>query len=418
MALGTARGYVTLGELSERLAGIEADGPALEAVLGMLDSAGIRVQDAPDPEPPAARPQKPASREADFDIPDALAAYERDLERVVPLKPESESRISAQLAEALTTLRELAARLPPEHPARRPARGRGPLVKEAPDTGGDDPAALYEWAVECEHAAGGRPPWPSFPLDQESLAKLVHAREAIDSARLQLIQGTMRLVFHLARHYQDRGVELLDLVQEGNAGLLRAVQRFDPARGSSFASYATWWIRQAQARAVREQGKSFRVPQSLDSDLRRIGLVRRRLTQSLDREPSLPELSEELGVDEATLDRALRFTTMPLRLDEPVSEGDSGSLEGVLEVHDGASRPPDGLASSLRGDIERVLATLEPREQDLMRLRYGLHDGVSRPLEDVARALKITRERARQIEERALRKLRHPTRRRQLDLLD
>jgi len=417
IALGSTRGFVTYAELAERLVGIEADPGGLEAVLSVLESAGIEVTETPQQKVPdmASAPAVPPS---DSDLPSALAAYERDLARVTPLDPESEERLACLLGEALAILRDIYAAAPIEARSARTATG-DVASREVILAHDASPAVLYECAVAWERTADG-PGFTSFGswMDHQTRARIRQSVKAIDDARARLVQGTMRLVFHLARRYQDRGVEFLDLIQEGNAGLLRAVQRYDPARGHAFASYATWWIRQAMARSVREQGKSFKVSQEFDADLRRISLARRRLTQALHREPSIPELAEEVGLDEAVINRVLSAVSSPLRLDSPAGDNDDSPLEGVLDIDGADTTPPDAMSSVLRMEIDRVLGTLEPHEQDVIRLRHGLYDGTALSLDEAAKTLKLTRERVRQIEERALRKLRHPSRRHRLDRLD
>lgn len=400
IAAGVARGFVTYDELGERLAGIESDPVALEAVLRALDSAGVPVTDSPQE---VAEPPTPgAEAMPDTGPPDALTAYERDLARVRPLDPEEEQRLAASLQEALDGLRAIRAN---RGEAFRPEAGLGQT---------EDVFAPYHWARE--RLAARRDQIPRVPaVDEQTLERMRELVSAVDDVRGRFVQGTMRLVLHLARRYRDRGVEMLDLIQEGNAGLLRAAQRYDPRRGHRFVSYATWWIRQGLARAVREQGKAFRIPPGIESHLRRLSLVRRQLTQSLEREPTASELAESVGLDEGEVNALLSLTASPLRLDGPVGNDDEGSLEGVLSLETAMGPMPDGVSSVLKAQVERVIDTLEPVEGELMRLRHGIADGTPRSLEEVAKMLRITRERAHQIEERALRKLRHPARRQWLD---
>ncbi|MBN1423143.1 sigma-70 family RNA polymerase sigma factor [Candidatus Fermentibacteria bacterium] len=415
MAASASRGYVTYDELSQRLAGIEADPAALEAALGMLEAAHVELVDSqPLGKPGPSEEAVPAAQ--DGDVPDIVAAYQRDLARVEPLAEEAQRAIGAKLQRALEALQGILDELPSTASSPAPVAWRqGSAGDDAPTP---DVSSLYERAVALERCASNRDCSESTPgLNTAIAARIRQSREALDDAREQLVRGTMRLVFYLARHYENRGVELLDLVQEGNAGLLRAAQRFDPRRGHPFASYATWWIRHALAKAVREQGKSFKIPPELDSQIHRLNLERRRQSQALGREPSTGELASALGVDESHVTRLLRMVAAPLRLDGPAGEAD-GSLEGVLDA--GADDTGLSVADQaiLKTEVARVLETLDPREQEVMRLRFGIADGVTKPIEEVAALLRMTRERGRQIEERALRKLRHPTRRHRLEGLD
>ncbi len=404
IAAGASRGFVTFDEVADHLAHVEADPETFDAVIGALASAGIEVgEGAPLPKTRAPR----GSTEADLGSPDVVAAYERDLARCVPLDPETEERVSARLGTALAQLREVYSSAPLETKTT-------PGIEGSQTQGGEDPALLCEWARAWERIGATSRGTMAAWIDEATLARIRSSLSAVDEARDSLVRGTMRLVFSLARHYEDRGVELLDLVQEGNAGLLRAVQRYDPRHGRPFASYATWWIRQAMARLVREQGKAFKLTPELDATIRRIHRARRRLEQALQREPTNVEIAEEAGIEEQTVDRILRVLSAPLRLDATVGD-EEAPLHEFLEISVDARPPTEGISGALRAEIERVVDTLDPLEQRLIRLRHGLADGTVRTLEEVAAELGITRERARQIEGRALRKLRHPSRRQRLD---
>lgn len=411
LASSTSRGWITYDELSQRIAGIEAEPAAMEAVLAMLEAAHIELVDSeppgrPDPEKPA-----PVPPSHDHDVPDIVAAYQRDLARIQPLDDEEQLAITARLQEALDGLAAALDGIPDSMADRAPRRQDGGSHGGEPTT-----VDIYDRAVEWERLTGASEE-AMTSCDPSIADQLRHYRSAVDEARGDLVRGTMRLVFHLARRWENRGVELLDLVQEGNAGLLRAARRFDPHRGHSFVSYATWWVREALAKAVREQGKSFKVTPELDGHLKRLNRERRRQSQALGREPSIAELAAAIGVDESHVDRLLHLGAAPLRLDAPTGDGE-GSLESILDVGVDSVDASDPDRVMLKAEISRVLESLDPGEGALMRLRFGIDDGVSRSIEEVAASLHTTRERARQIEERALRKLRHPSRRGRLGQLD
>lgn len=234
------------------------------------------------------------------------------------------------------------------------------------------------------------------------------------TARKHLIEANSRLVVSMARRYMGRGVPLSDLIQEGNLGLMRAVDRYDPERGYRFSTYAIWWIRQAIARAVGEQGRSIRLPTHMVEDLGKIDRTSRRLTQELGREPSKEELAAAVGMTPQRVSNILSMSGEPISLETPVGEEETSVL-GDFIVDEETPLPTAVTSHSLLGEqVDEVLSTLTPREAEVMRLRFGLEDGRPYTLEEVGEKLGLTRERIRQIQTQALRRLRHPRRSRYL----
>jgi len=235
-----------------------------------------------------------------------------------------------------------------------------------------------------------------------------------DRARARFIESNSRLVISIARRYLGRGLPLSDLMQEGNLGLIKAVERFDPDRGHRFSTYATWWIRQAILRAVADQGRTIRLPAHVVDELNKLNRVSKRLAQELGREPTNDELSEELEVPSERVGDLFHLGGQPLSLETPVGEEEESTLAEFIE--DDVTPTPSSMTSSaiMWERVEDALDSLTPREARVLRLRYGLEDGEDYTLEQVGEKLGLTRERIRQIQAQALRRLRHPSRSRNL----
>ncbi len=249
------------------------------------------------------------------------------------------------------------------------------------------------------------------PIEMEYLLWVVRDGER---AQEHLIKANSRLVVSVAKKYVGRGVPFLDLIQEGNIGLIRAVNKFDYRRGYKFSTYATWWIRQAVTRAIADQGRTIRVPVHMYEQINRLTRTSRQLVQELGREPTTEEIAEALGVTTKKVEQVIRVSQRPLSLEMPVGEEEDSYLGDFIPDEDAQSPTDEASRQLLREVIDEIFASLSPREVRILQLRFGLVDGYNYTLEEVGRKFGVTRERIRQIEAQALGRLRHPSRSRKL----
>lgn len=273
----------------------------------------------------------------------------------------------------------------------------------------DDPVRMYLKEI-------GRVPLLTADRERE-LAEIMFNTEdekKRDQAKNELVEANLRLVVSIAKRYVGKGMFFLDLIQEGNLGLMKAVDKFDYSKGYKFSTYATWWIRQAITRAIADQARTIRIPVHMVETIHKVSRYSRQMLQELGREATADEIGEKMGMSPEKVREIMKIAQDPVSLETPIGEEEDSHLGDFIPDED-TPAPSDAAASTiLREVIEKELHTLTPREEHVIKLRFGLYDGRTRTLEEVGKEFDITRERIRQIEAKALRKLRHPSRARHL----
>ncbi len=272
----------------------------------------------------------------------------------------------------------------------------------------DDPVRMYLKEI-------GRVPLLT-PERERELAEIMCGEDETkkERAKSELVEANLRLVVSIAKRYVGKGMFFLDLIQEGNLGLMKAVDKFDYNRGYKFSTYATWWIRQAITRAIADQARTIRIPVHMVETIHKVSRLSRQMLQEFGREPTADEVGEKMGMSAEKVREIMKIAQDPVSLETPIGEEEDSHLGDFIPDED-TPAPSDAAATTiLREVIEKELHTLTPREEHVIKLRFGLYDGRTRTLEEVGKEFDITRERIRQIEAKALRKLRHPSRARHL----
>ena len=271
----------------------------------------------------------------------------------------------------------------------------------------DDPVRMYLREI-------GRIKLLTADQEIDLARKIIEGGNAGAIAKRKLVQANLRLVVSIAKKYVGRGMLFLDLIQEGNLGLIRAAEKFDHERGYKFSTYATWWIRQAITRAIADQARTIRIPVHMVETINKLKKVTRKLAQELSRKPTEDELAQEMNISIGKLREIIKVAQEPISFEAPIGKEEDSRLGDFIEDKD-ADAPAKTVAQELlREDLSEVLSGLSARERDVLRLRFGLDDGRQRTLEEVGQLFGVTRERIRQIEAKALRKLRHPNRSKRL----
>jgi len=404
-------GHLSLDALVHALKDVEFDPELIEALRAACAEAGVELDEELDSPVPA-----------DISVPDRPdgASPEPDEDEA----PVDAERVARAAAFAATIGDDV------EEPARRRPL---PRAKGGEGGGSDDPVRLYLKEIgqvplldtrqevrvaarikrgleAAEHLSVLERAGEVDRLDPGDLARYRRLVRDGDRASDELIRSNLRLVVSIAKRYVGRGMVLLDLVQEGNLGLMRAVEKFDHTKGFKFSTYATWWIRQAITRAIADQARTIRIPVHMVEAMNRVRRIQRQMHQELKREPSVEELAAEVGEPVEKIREILKIGLDPLSLDSPVGDEDESNLADFIEDQNAAAPVDVAARHMLASALGDVLVELSDREQEVVRLRFGLDDGRPRTLEEVGKQFGVTRERIRQIEAKTLAKLRHPHR--------
>ena len=383
-----ARGSITASELLQHYPRVEECVPQVDELLARLSDEGIEViLDGNDGAAPS------SGTAAERTSPPEVATTEPDPDEEEFLG-DSKTRVDLDDISAEDTVSLYLKQM-----------GQVPLLSGAQEV---------ELARQIEDALKARSRLRSAFISSEERTTLLDVIAAGEQARIKVVEANTRLVVSVAKKYMGQGVPFLDLIQEGNIGLMKAVEKFDYHRGYKFSTYATWWIRQGITRALAQQSRLIRLPVHAGDQIRKIYRTAEHLEQESGRRPTPEEIALETGLDPTKVERLLRISRYPISLARPV--GDDGDTEFGDFIEDEESLPPTDIAYQqlLRETLENVLSALTPREARILRLRFGLRDGRTHTLEEVGEKFGLTRERIRQIEHQALDRLRHPLRRNRL----
>ena len=372
---GKAKGTMTYDEIITKLSTTDIDPDQFDTVLETLEAMGVEViRDANSAEGSQTPEAAPEIDDIDLSMPEGISIddpvrmYLKEIGKVPLLSADEEINIAMRMEK------------------------------------GDEAKQMLESGVNAD----------GKPLTDEEKKQCQAAIDDGTQAKRLLAEANLRLVVSIAKRYVGRGMLFLDLIQEGNLGLIKAVEKFDYRKGYKFSTYATWWIRQAITRAIADQARTIRIPVHMVETINKLIRVSRQLLQEYGREPTPEEIAKAMGISEAKVREIIKIAQEPVSLETPIGEEEDSHL-GDFIPDDDAPAPAEAASHALmREQLWDVLNTLTPREEKVLRLRFGLDDGNQRTLEEVGREFKVTRERIRQIEAKALRKLRHPSRSKKL----
>ena len=403
---GKKNGKLTTNEMME-LDGVELDSSTLDKFYDILENLGIALvteyelpetDDAPVEELTDLKEEEVVDTNAmveSFGIDDPVRMYLKEIGKVSLLTAEEELRLAKGMSDGNDAQATLDA-------------WQKQLEREERIANGEDPEDFEEELEEGEEAA------EPLALTDEDIKALKRQVSYGQDCKQRLAEANLRLVVSIAKRYVGRGMLFLDLIQEGNLGLIKAVEKFDYTKGYKFSTYATWWIRQSITRAIADQARTIRIPVHMVETINKVIRVSRQLLQELGHDPTPEEIAEEMNMPVEKVREILKIAQEPVSLETPIGEEEDSHLGDFIPDED-ASEPSEAASFTLlKEQLVEVLSTLTPREEQVLKLRFGIEDGRTRTLEEVGKQFHVTRERIRQIEAKALRKLRHPSRSKKL----
>ncbi|MGH2687747.1 MAG: sigma-70 family RNA polymerase sigma factor [Actinomycetota bacterium] len=381
VALGNERGWLAAGEVAESLSRLGLTAEQVDGVYALITEQGIELFEQ-EPPPRTEGAEKPLTKsELPASTPDPVRTYLKQIGRVPLLTADQEVDLAMRIE----------------------ASRWAEAMLRAPE-----PSDLDRATELTRRSHLDREPAPPTPPGVREICR----RLVLDGrlARCKLVEANLRLVVSIAKRHAGRGVPLLDLIQEGNLGLMRAVEKFDYSRGFRFSTYATWWIRQAVSRALANQARTVRLPVHMFEMMNRMNLTRRDLVQDLGREPTVEDIGERMELTPGRIRALLQLSQQPISLATPIGEDGDAQLGDFIEDPEAAVPLDAASFLLLREQLEHVLETMPQREKRIIQLRFGLLDGRPRTLDQVGREFGVTRERIRQLESKAMTRLRHPSR--------
>ena len=419
LARAKKKGRLDSAELMETVDDLNLESEQMDQLYDSLEALNIDISTDEDllPEPsddePAAEDIADVEEEElvdpntlvnNFSIDDPVRMYLKEIGKVPLLSPDEEIALAQAMSAGNDAAEVLEALEERQEEGALPSRAREALERLCQQEEGESrPFQALEAAVN-----GGE------PLPAEAMETLKKRKRAGETAKQKLAEANLRLVVSIAKRYVGRGMLFLDLIQEGNLGLIKAVEKFDYTKGYKFSTYATWWIRQAITRAIADQARTIRIPVHMVETINKVIRVSRQLLQELGHDPSPNEIAAEMNMPVEKVREILKIAQEPVSLETPIGEEEDSHL-GDFIPDEGASEPSEAASFTLlKEQLMDVLSTLTPREEKVLKLRFGIEDGRTRTLEEVGKEFNVTRERIRQIEAKALRKLRHPSRSKKL----
>ena len=416
-----AKGVLTEDDIQVAIKDIDIDGDELSELYDAIRERGVDITTS-------AAAADVSDLTSGFDV--SVGDYDDDDAEIDEVDEDGEERDIETLNEAKAVNEALRA-APKPKTKKRSSRARGRRSETTNIKMTQDPVRMYlkeigkvdlltaaeevDLAMKIEAGAEAMQKLEAFDAGEIELTRaerrrLARVEQVGLEAKQSLISANLRLVVSIAKRYVGRGMLFLDLIQEGNLGLIRAVEKFDYTKGFKFSTYATWWIRQAITRAIADQARTIRIPVHMVETINKLVRVQRQLLQDLGREPTPEEIGEEMGMDAARVREIQKISQEPVSLETPIGEEEDSQLGDFLEDTSAVAPPEAASDSMLREQLEQVLDGLADRERKVIKFRFGLEDGHPRTLEEVGREFGVTRERIRQIESKTLVKLRHPSR--------